>query len=103
MKKNHFIHLVIKDILFNRLKHRFLIVLLALIATFTGLLVPYYQKSFMQQFDTQFLAICTALALISFLTMQLTSYLGQREALKCQRILSEKIYNHILIIYILKY
>ena len=96
MKKNHFIHLVIKDILFNRLKHRFLIVLLALIATFTGLLVPYYQKSFMQQFDTQFLAICTALALISFLTMQLTSYLGQREALKCQRILSEKIYNHIL-------
>ena len=96
MKKNHFTQLVIKDILFSRLSYRLLIVLLALVATVTGLLVPYYQKSFMLHFDLQFLAICTFLALVSFLTMQLTTYLGQREALICQRVLSEKIYNHIL-------
>lgn len=96
MKKNYYVHTVIKDILFSRLGHRFLIVLLAVVATITGLLVPYYQKSFMLDFSIQFLAICTFLALVSFLTMQLTTYLGQREALICQRILSEKIYRHIL-------
>ncbi len=96
MKKNHFTQLVIKDILFSRLSYRFLIAFLALIATLTGLLVPYFQKSFMLEFDIQFLAVCTILALISFLTMQLTTYLGQKEALMCQRVLSEKIYNHIL-------
>ena len=73
MKKNHFTQQVIKDILFSRLSYRLLIVLLALVATLTGLLVPYYQKSFMLQFDIQFLAVCTFLALVSFLTMQLTT------------------------------
>lgn len=87
---------VINFILFDRLGVRIGIMTLAFLATLAGLAVPYYQKDFMQQLTMTPLLICTALALMSFLLLQLTNFLGQREALISQKALAEKLYHHIL-------
>lgn len=87
---------VINFILFDRLGVRIGIMTLAFLATLAGLAVPYYQKDFMQQLTMQPLLICTVLALMSFLLLQLTNFLGQREALISQKALAEKLYHHIL-------
>ena len=87
---------VVFFILFDRLSVRIGIMLLAFCATLAGLAVPYYQRDFMQHLTTSPLLVCTVLALISFILMQMTNFLGQREALITQKALSEKLYHHIL-------
>lgn len=87
---------VVYFILFDRLRVRIGIMLLALFATLAGLAVPYFQRDFMQHLATNPLLICTLLAFLSFVLMQATNYLGQREALITQKALSEKLYHHIL-------
>lgn len=87
---------VVYFILFDRLAVRMGIMLLAFFATLAGLAVPYFQRDFMQQLATNPLLVCTVLALVSFILMQMTNFLGQREALITQKALSEKLYHHIL-------
>lgn len=87
---------VVFFILFDRLSVRIGIMLLAFCATLAGLAVPYYQRDFMQHLTTSPLLVCTVLALLSFILMQMTNFLGQREALITQKALSEKLYHHIL-------
>lgn len=87
---------VINFILFDRLTVRIGIMLLAFLATLSGLAVPYFQRDFMSHLTTSPLLLCTALALLSFLLMQMTNFLGQREALITQKALAEKLYHHIL-------
>lgn len=87
---------VIYFIIFNRLGIRLGIVLLAFMATLFGLAVPYFQRDFLIQVSPEPLIICTILALMSFIFMQMTNFLGQREALFAQKTLAEKLYQHIL-------
>ena len=87
---------VVYFILFDRLSVRIGIMLLAFFATLAGLAVPYFQRDFMQHLTTNPLLICTVLAFLSFVLMQATNFLGQREALITQKALSEKLYHHIL-------
>lgn len=87
---------VISFILFDRLSVRIGIMLLAFCATLAGLAVPYFQRDFMQHLTSSPLLVCTVLALLSFILMQMTNFLGQREALITQKALSEKLYHHIL-------
>lgn len=87
---------VVYFILFDRLSVRLGIMFLAFSATLAGLAVPYFQRDFMLNLAYGPLLICTVLALLSFVFMQATNYLGQREALLTQKALSEKLYHHIL-------
>lgn len=87
---------VVYFILFDRLAVRIGIMVLAFLATLAGLAVPYYQRDFMTQLTASPLLICTLLALVSFIFLQLTNFLGQREALITQKELAEKLYHHIL-------
>jgi ABC-type multidrug transport system fused ATPase/permease subunit len=87
---------VINFILFDRLTVRLGIMLLAFLATLCGLAVPYFQRDFMVSLSSNPLLVCTVLALLSFLLMQMTNYLGQREALITQKALAEMLYHHIL-------
>ncbi len=83
-------------ILFDRWQIRILIMFLALLGTFAGLAVPYFQREFLTQLEPQPLLICTGLALGSFLFLQMTNFLGQRESLIAQQKLSRWLYQHIL-------
>lgn len=83
-------------ILLDRWPMRLLIVVLALVASISGLVVPFYQKSFMEQQSLLDFFICASLALVSFLCFQLTGYFGQRESLISQRKISSTLYQHIL-------
>lgn len=83
-------------ILLDRWSMRLLIVVLALVASISGLAVPFYQKSFMEQQSLFHFFICTGLALVSFLCFQLTGFFGQRESLFSQRKISSTLYQHIL-------
>lgn len=87
---------VIYFILFDRFIVRLGIMTLAFSATLCGLAVPYYQRDFMGHLTVSPLIVCTILALFSFLLIQMTNYLGQREALITQKALAEKLYHHIL-------
>ncbi|AZZ37230.1 ABC transporter permease [Bdellovibrio sp. qaytius] len=87
---------VVYYILFDRLIVRIGIMFLAFSATIAGLSVPYFQRDFMQHLAASPLLICTLLALLSFVFLQMTNYLGQREALITQKSISEKLYHHIL-------
>ncbi len=87
---------VINFILFDRLPVRIGIMVLAFLATLAGLAVPYYQRDFMSHLTINPLLLCTGLALLSFLLLQMTNFLGQREALITQKALAEKLYHHIL-------
>lgn len=92
---------VVKFILFDRLGYRLLIMILAFAGTLAALFVPYFQKDFMaSMIQTEVgilnLSTCTGLAFISFVFLQATNFLGQNEALKSQRSLSQALYNHIL-------
>lgn len=83
-------------ILSYRWPFRVLIFVLALIASVTGLLVPFYQKEFISTLNFLNLLICSVLTLVSFLCFQLTIYVGAREALFCQSKLARFLYEHIL-------
>lgn len=87
---------VINFILFDRLPVRIGIMVLAFLATLAGLAVPYYQRDFMSHLTISPLLLCTGLALLSFILLQMTNFLGQREALITQKALAEKLYHHIL-------
>lgn len=87
---------VIHFILFDRLPVRIGIMVLAFLATLAGLAVPYYQRDFMSHLTLSPLLLCTGLALLSFILLQMTNFLGQREALITQKALAEKLYHHIL-------
>ncbi|WP_409477663.1 ATP-binding cassette domain-containing protein [Pseudobdellovibrio sp. HCB154] len=87
---------VINFILFDRLPVRIGIMVLAFLATLAGLAVPYYQRDFMLHLTINPLLLCTGLALLSFILLQMTNFLGQREALITQKALAEKLYHHIL-------
>lgn len=87
---------LIRFIITFRWPFRLLIFALALIASVSGLLVPFYQKKFIEALDLMDLFICSVLTLISFMCFQLTIYVGTREALFCQSKLSQFLYEHIL-------
>jgi len=96
---------LLRFILFYRWPYRLLILLFSLLATVFGLLSPYYQKAFVDQFVYENAAnlagVKTLLplswAFFYILLMQLFSqssvWLGMREALALQRSLSDKIYR----------
>lgn len=79
---------------FNRFRYRLLIVLLALLSSLSGLLLPYFQKEFSTQLDLFTLALCVFLSLIFFGFNQWAAYIGQIESLFAQKKLAEKIYLH---------
>jgi len=87
---------LIHFILFYRISARLVIMLLAFFATLAGIAVPYFQREFTQTLSFEFLFICTLLAFLSFILLQLTNFFGQREALLAQKFLGSAIYKHIL-------
>lgn len=97
MKKNFLSQKdIITYILFDRWPIRILLIVLAFLATLFGLAVPYFQKDFVQSLAYEPLLYSTVLALFSFVFLQLTNYLGQRESLIAQKVLSEKLYQRVL-------
>ncbi len=100
------------EVIRTRLWARLLILFISLAASFFGLLAPYFQKEFIDSITgqkishlthllpldrplwlifTAFICLITAQALI-----QLTNYLGYREALIMQRILADRLYQKML-------
>lgn len=85
---------LIRIIFFNRFRYRICIVLLALLSSFCGVLLPYFQKEFSTQLDYTTLVYCVLLALVYFGFNQLTAFVGQSESIHAQKILAKKIYEH---------
>ncbi len=100
------------EVIRTRLWARILILFVSLVASFFGLMAPYFQKEFIDSITGQkishvahllpmdrplwlifaaFICLLTAQAFI-----QLTNYLGYREALIMQRILADRLYNKML-------
>lgn len=101
---------LLHDILFTRLPARLLIVLSSLGAAILGLLNPYFQKLFIDHLTAapvtvlwNFPATPGTLIFFAFLTFllaqalnQLTNYLGLRESLQMQGVLSRRLYEKTL-------
>ncbi|MBC7466354.1 MAG: ABC transporter ATP-binding protein [Bdellovibrio sp.] len=87
---------LLRIIFFNRFRYRIAIVLLALLSSVCGLLLPYFQKQFSTQLDYLTLAYCVLLALVYFGFNQLTAFVGQSESIHAQKILAQKIYEQTL-------
>ena len=101
---------LIRDILFTRIPARMMIIFCSLLATVFGLFAPYFQKLFVDQLTGVQSQIpwglsATALSLIFFAFFsillaqafaQLTNYLGMRESLLMQAVLSERLYRQTL-------
>ena len=68
----------------SRWPYRLLIVVLALISAVCGLLVPFFQRSFVETLLMTDLLAAAAVAFISLTSVQITNYLGNKEALICQ-------------------
>ena len=85
---------LIHIIFFNRFRYRLLIVLLALLSSICGLLLPYYQKEFSTDLNLLSLTYCVLLSLIFFGFNQWAAYVGQSESIFAQKKLAEKIYQH---------
>jgi ATP-binding cassette, subfamily B, multidrug efflux pump len=83
-------------IFLSRWPFKLLIVVLALVSSVAGLLVPFYQKHFVETLNIGELAISTGVMFVSLTCLQLTNFLGQREALMCQSDLARFLYAHIL-------
>ena len=97
-------------IAFSRLRARFLILGCSFSATIFGLMGPFLQKEFIDRLTStpsrfEFLVGTPALwfvffaflaVLFSQMLSQLTNYLGSREAILMQRVLSEKLYQQTL-------
>ncbi len=83
-------------IFLSRWPFKLLIVVLALVSSVAGLLVPFYQKHFVETLNIGELAISTGVMFVSLTCLQLTNFLGQREALICQSNLARFLYAHIL-------
>lgn len=84
---------LIHVIFFNRFRFRILIVLLALVSSFCGVLLPYFQKEFSVKLDDLTLLYCVVLALVYFGFNQLTAFVGQNESIHAQKLLARKIYE----------
>ena len=100
------------EVLRTRFWARVLILTASLVASFFGLLAPYFQKEFIDAITGQkishlphllpmdqplWLIVTAFLCLLSAQAfIQLTNYLGYREALIMQRILSDRLYNKML-------
>ncbi len=94
------------EVIRTRFWARFLILTTSLVAAFLGLLAPYFQKEFIDTLTGQntgplhhplwlvFAAFISLLLAQGFL--QLTHFLGYREALIMQRKLSDRLYNKML-------
>lgn len=101
---------LLRDILFSRLHARFFIILSSLVATILGLFGPYFQKLFVDQLTGTstpylfslnltpltliFLAFACVLSAQGF--SQLTGYLGIRESVFMQSVLSQRLYKQTL-------
>ncbi len=85
---------ILKMIFVDRLRFRFLILLLSLLSALFGLALPYFQKHFSDDLSYQTLGICIALSLVYLVLNQLTLFIGQNEAIKAQEKLAESIYTH---------
>lgn len=85
---------LIRIIFLTRFRYRIFIVLLALLSSFCGLMLPYYQKEFTAHLDSIALAYCIFLSLIYFGFNQWTAYVGQIESIYAQRTLAKRIYEH---------
>lgn len=97
-------------IAFSRLQARLLILVSSLLATVFGLLGPFLQKEFIDRLTATpsrfeyflswpplwFVLAAFFAVLISQMLSQLTNYLGSREAILMQRVLSEKLYQQTL-------
>ncbi len=83
-------------ILLTRWPHRLLILLLALVASVSGLMVPFFQKNFIESMALSNLLLATGLTFMSFSCFQLTNFFGNKEALLCQSGLAHYLYSHIL-------
>ena len=107
MKQN-----VLKLIIGDRKRWRFALLFVSLLATFFGLLAPFFQKSFVDhltgsqslfeidrltnQSPLFFVIMSFICLLLSQAFSQLTNYLGAREALISQRKLAESVYEKTL-------
>ena len=83
-------------IFLSRWPYRLLIVFLAIASAVCGLLVPFFQKSFVETLLMTDLFIAVSVAFISLTCIQLTNFVGNREALICQSELANYLYSHIL-------
>ncbi len=83
-------------IFLSRWPYRLLIVFLAITSAICGLLVPFFQKSFVETLLMTDLFIAVSVAFISLTCIQLTNFVGNREALICQSELANYLYSHIL-------
>ncbi len=100
------------EVIRTRLWARLLILFVSFISSFFGLLAPYFQKEFIDSITGQKVShlihllpmdrplwiIVTAFfcLLVAQALIQLTNYLGYREALIMQRILADRLYNKML-------
>ncbi len=83
-------------IFLSRWPFRLLIIALAMVSAVTGLLVPFFQKIFVENLQLTDLLLSTGLMFISLTCLQLTNFLGHREALFSQSDLGRFLYSHIL-------
>lgn len=83
---------ILRIVFLNRFQYRIYIVLFALLSSFCGVLLPYFQKEFSIHVDYLNLAYCVFLALVYFGFNQLTAFIGQSESIHAQKTLAEKIY-----------
>jgi ATP-binding cassette subfamily B multidrug efflux pump len=93
-------HRLLIEVFFSRPGWKILIVLNSLLATFFGLLGPFFQKEFVDHLTDSgdqtlpFLFYSFGALFLSMGFNVLTNYLGMREALKMQRVLAQRVYNH---------
>ncbi|MBC7371608.1 MAG: ABC transporter permease, partial [Bdellovibrionaceae bacterium] len=101
---------LIYDVLFTRISARMMIIVSSLMATVFGLFAPYFQKLFVDQLTgidshlpwgiktTALILILLAFAsvLLAQSFSQLTNYLGMRESILMQSVLSERLYRQTL-------
>ncbi len=85
---------LLRVLFLHRFRFRFLIIVLALLSSICGLLLPYFQKEFSTQLDFITLTYCVLLSLVFFGFNQWAAYIGQSESIVAQRKLSERIYRH---------
>ena len=85
---------LLRILFLTRFRFRLLIILFALISSFCGLMLPYFQKEFTAHLESLTLAYCVLLSLVYFGFNQLTAYVGQIESIHSQRELAQKVYQH---------
>lgn len=85
---------ILKIIFYHRFRYRLLILFLSFLSALFGLALPYYQKNFTADLNTQSLLICLVLSLFYLILNQMTLFIGQNESVQAQRALADTIYLH---------